>query len=267
MKRLLPEPRDSIPADAISASACLKALPPEFFNRDPRDVGRELLGKLLVRRCPAQTQTRRLPGGRRELLVARVVETEAYLGALDPAAHAYAGKTARNAVLFGPPGVAYVYLIYGNHFCLNVSCLPEGEAGCVLFRALEPVRGLGTMAKLRGLDLSPQQLQQRRLPRAAQGAVAPVEVIAASAGDHPALASRLRLLCGGPGRLTQAMQITRQRHNGMPLTSTRSELFLADDGFRPGRIATTVRINVNKAAEMPLRYVIAGNPFVSRKET
>lgn len=247
-----PEPRDSIPAGAIAASACLKALSPEFFNRDPRDVGRELLGKLLVRRCPAQTQTRRLPGGRRELLVARVVETEAYLGALDPAAHAYAGKTARNAVLFGPPGVAYVYLIYGNHFCLNVSCLPEGEAGCVLFRALEPVRGLGTMAKLRGLDLP---------------ATSPVEMKAASAGGHPALAGRLRLLCGGPGRLTQAMQITRQRHNAMPLTSARSELFLADDGFRPSRIATTVRINVNKAAEMPLRYVIAGNPFVSRKET
>ncbi len=191
-----------------------------------------MLGKLLVRRRGAG------------LLVGRVVETEAYLGAFDPAAHAYAGKTARNAVLFGPPGVAYVYLIYGNHFCLNVSCQPEGEAGCVLFRALEPVHGLATMAKLRALA-----------PPAAKKALA---------AEHPATASRLRLLCGGPGRLTQALQITRQRHNGMALTSARSELFLADDGFRPSRIAITVRVGVNKAAELPLRYVIAGNPFVSR---
>jgi DNA-3-methyladenine glycosylase len=218
-------------AGPFSASG-LRALPAEFFNRDPREVGQELLGKLLVRRRGAG------------LLVGRVVETEAYLGAVDPAAHAYAGKTARNAVLFGPPGVAYVYLIYGNHFCLNVSCLPEGEAGCVLFRALEPVHGLATMAKLRALA-----------PPAAKKALA---------AEHPTAAGRLRLLCGGPGRLTQALQITRQRHNGMALTSARSELFLADDGFCPSRIAITVRIGVNKAAELPLRYVIAGNPFVSR---
>lgn len=246
---------ESNPGFSFSA-ASLKILPAEFFNRDPKEVARELLGKLLVRRY----RVRQAPGGR-ELLAGRVVETEAYLGALDPAAHAYAGKTARNAVLFGPPGIAYVYFIYGNHFCLNVSCLPEGEAGCVLFRALEPVHGLAAMAKLRGIDLPAQQTKARTVP----GALNPEVANAASLAGHPAKADRLRLLCGGPGRLTQALQITRQRHNGIPLTSARSELFLADDGFRPGRIATTVRINVNKAAEMPLRYVIAGNPFLSRR--
>jgi DNA-3-methyladenine glycosylase len=168
------------------------------------------------------------------LLAGRVVEAEAYLGQIDPAAHAFTGKTPRNAVLFGPPGIAYVYLIYGNHYCLNVSCMPEGNAGCVLFRALEPVAGLASMAKLRGLDLAP-----------------------------PARSSQLRSISSGPGRLTQAMAITRQAHNGMALTSARSELFLTDDGWRPERIVTTPRINVTKAADRPLRYLIAGNPFVS----
>jgi DNA-3-methyladenine glycosylase len=89
-------------------------------------VAQKLLGKLLVR------------GG----MAGRIVEVEAYFGEADAAAHAFAGKTARNSVLFGPPGHAYVYFVYGMHYCLNVSCEPEGRAGGVLFRALEPVCGL-----------------------------------------------------------------------------------------------------------------------------
>jgi DNA-3-methyladenine glycosylase len=112
--------------------------------------------------------------------------------------------------------------------------MPEGNAGCVLFRALEPVAGLATMAKLRGLDLT-----------------------------LPASSTRLRSISSGPGRLTQAMAITRQAHNGIALTSAQSELFLGDDGWRPERIVVTPRINVTKAADKPLRYLIAGNPFVS----
>jgi DNA-3-methyladenine glycosylase len=206
------------------AAVDLKALSAAFFNRDASIVARKLLGKLLVRRYEG------------ELLVGRVVEAEAYLGQVDPAAHAYAGKTPRNAVLFGPPGFAYVYFIYGNYYCMNVSCMPEGNAGCVLFRALEPVAGLAIMAKLRGLDLAPTTSN-----------------------------AQLRSISSGPGRLTKAMAITRQAHNGMALTSASSELFLADDGWRPERIRTTPRINVTKAADHPLRYVIAGNPFVSGK--
>ncbi len=90
-----------------------------------------------------------------KLLAARIVEVEAYLGANDLAAHATAGRTARNSVLFGPPGHAYVYFIYGNHYCLNISCLPDGEAGCILVRALEPLLGIDEMARRRGVRNCP----------------------------------------------------------------------------------------------------------------
>lgn len=210
------------------AAALRRALPRAFFDRDPREVARELLGKLLVRREG------------RHLLAGRIVEAEAYLGVHDPAAHASSGKTPRNAVLFGPPGQAYVYFIYGNHYCTNVSCLPEGEAGCVLLRALEPVVGLEQMAELRGIKLP--------------------------AGCDPSeLSPRvLKNISSGPGRLSAALGITRQRDNAADLTSTRkSSLWIADDGFRPGKIAVTPRINVNKAVDWPLRYIIAGNEYVS----
>jgi len=199
-----------------------KALTPlarEFYDRDPRRVSRDLLGKVLVRR------------ERRRRLAARIVEVEAYLGAHDPAAHAAAGRTARNDVLFGPPGHAYVYFIYGNHYCLNVSCLPDGIAGGILFRALEPLEGIEEMANERGIG-----------------------------GKSP---RDLRLLTSGPGRLAEAFGITRFRDNGKDLTSARSDLFIADDGFRVRRVLVTPRIGITKAAALPLRYVIAGNPFVS----
>ena len=194
-------------------------LPAAFFNRDPRRVSRDVLGKVLVRREG------------RKLLAARIVEVEAYLGQGDLAAHAAAGRTARNSVLFGPPGHAYVYFIYGNHYCLNVSCLPDGVPGCILVRALEPLTGTKEMARLRGISL-----------------------------DAP---GRLRLLTSGPGRLAEAFGITRERDNGKDLTNFNSDLFIADDGERRGRVLKTVRIGIRKAAEMPLRYTLAGNPFVS----
>jgi DNA-3-methyladenine glycosylase len=149
----------------------------------------------------------------------------------DPAAHSFAGRTLRNAVLFGPPGYAYVYFIYGNHYCLNVSCLPDGVAGGVLFRALEPLAGIDEMARARSVGID-------------------------STRD-------LRKLTSGPGRLAEAFSITRERDNGKDLTSARSDLFIADDGYRVRRILTTPRIGITKAAERPLRYVIAGNEFVS----
>ena len=203
--------------------ARLKVLPREFFNRDPRRVCRELLGKVLVRR----------EGNK--LLAGRVVELEAYMGMGDPAAHAYVGPTARNRVLFGPPGHAYIYFIYGNHYCLNVSCMPEGKAGSVLFRALEPLVGIAEMERARGLA----------------GAKASKRV--------------LRLLTSGPGRLAEAFGITRPRDNCKDLTDATSDLFLADGGCPPPRVLTTVRVGITKAAERPLRYVIAGNEFVSKK--
>ena len=196
----------------------LPVLPRAFYLRPPDQVARELLGKVVVRRY----EGRRLAG--------RIVEAEAYCGMDDPAAHAFAGKTARNAVLFGPPGFAYVYFIYGMHYCLNLNCEPEGQAGCVLLRALEPLEGLATMARLRGLDR----------------------------GADP------RLLTSGPGRLCQALDIARETHNGLDATSRRSGLHVEDDGFVPEEIAVSTRVGIRRAAERPLRFAIANNRFVSR---
>lgn len=209
-----------------SQLASASALPHSFFLRDPRQVAPGLLGKLLLRRS------------RGSLLAGRIVEAEAYLGTGDDAAHAAAGLTPRNRVLFGPPGHAYVYFIYGNHYCLNVSCLPEGEAGCVLIRALEPVAGLRQMARARGLRLAGCTLLEA----------------------HPLL---LRNLASGPGRLCQALGITRERDNGRDLTTSRSGLWLADDNAVPPRVVVTPRIGIRSSAGEMLRYVAAGNPFVS----
>jgi DNA-3-methyladenine glycosylase len=190
-----------------------------FFARTARRVARDLLGKLLIR-CDKKIR-----------LSARIVEVEAYLGQNDPAAHAAAGCTARNSVLFGPPGFAYVYFIYGNHYCLNVSCEPEGKAGSVLIRALEPLTGVEEMARARGITLH----GPRDLPK----------------------------LTSGPGRLAQAFAITRSRDNGRDLTSPASGLWIADDGVRPRKIKITPRIGITKAAAHPLRYSLSGNTFVS----
>jgi DNA-3-methyladenine glycosylase len=201
-----------------------KLLRRAFFNRDPRIVSCELLGKLIVRR-----------DGRKQL-AGRIVEVEAYLGADDLAAHAAAGHTARNAVLWGPPGHAYVYFIYGIHYCLNISCLPEGEAGCVLIRALEPVSGIAEMAKARELaDI-----------------------------DYTSMRD-LRKLASGPGKLCEALGITRPRDNDKDMLSPESDLQVISDGFRVEEVAVTPRIGITKSAEMPLRYLIASSPFLSRR--
>jgi DNA-3-methyladenine glycosylase len=202
-----------------------RLLPRAFFNRDPRIVARALLGKIVLRRKE------------RKILAGRIVEVEAYLGAGDLAAHAAAGRTARNAVLFGPPGHVYVYFIYGMYYCLNFSCLPDGEAGGVLIRALEPLTGFAEMAKARGLD-----------------------------GLDFQSARNLRKLTSGPGRLCEALSITRTRDNAKDVVSPRSDLQVLDDSarFRRGKVVVTPRIGIVKSAEMPLRYTIAGNKFVSR---
>jgi DNA-3-methyladenine glycosylase len=199
-------------------------VPAEFYARDPRAVAPQLLGKVLLRK------------NGRKIRAGRIVEVEAYLGVDDAAAHASAGKTKRNDVLFGPPGRAYVYFIYGFHYCLNVSCEPEGQAGGVLIRALEPTAGIEEMYAARDLD----QMHGR--------------------------VTELRLLTSGPGRLAEAMSITREHDNAKDLTSTRSDLQIMDDGFVPGKVIVTPRIGIQKAAHELLRYLISGNPFVSGKK-
>jgi DNA-3-methyladenine glycosylase len=229
------------------------SLKAEFFNRDPRRVARALLGKLLIRKTP------------RGFLAGRIVETEAYLGKGDFAAHAAAGKTARNAVLFGPPGHAYVYFIYGNHYCLNVSCLPDGVPGCVLLRALEPVAGIEQMAEARGIEIvwgrAPSPVQAER-SSAASGGPGSSRFAIEKESDSGKISS-LKKISSGPGRMTEAMEITRERDNGKSLVSLRSDLRLADDGYRVERVTITPRIGIVKSAEQPLRYFIAGNRFVS----
>jgi len=124
-----------------------------------------------------------------------------------------------------------VYFIYGNHYCLNVSCLPDGVPGCVLFRALEPVAGIEQMAEARGIEVGKE--------------------------------TDLKKISSGPGRMAEALEITRAQDNGKSLVSARSDLRIVDDGYRVRRVMVTPRIGIVKSAEQPLRYFIAGNPFVS----
>lgn len=196
-----------------------------FFEAAPEHVAPRLLGKVLVHK------TR---GG---MLAGRIVEVEAYLGPhrqpADPAAHAHRGPTPRNSVLFGPAGHAYIYAIYGRYFCMNISCEREGQAGCVLLRALEPVAGLEQMARERGLK---------------PGAEA-------------------RELASGPGRLCQALGLERERHNGIDLLDAGSPLQVRDDGTRIERVLVTRRIGIRNAVELPLRFAIPGNACVSGPRT
>lgn len=207
----------------MAEASPIPALDRAFFARSPRRVARELLGKVLMRNRDGP------------LLAARIVEVEAYLGENDPAAHAAAGNTARTSVLFGPPGHAYVYFIYGNHYCLNVSCEREGKAGSVLIRALDPIWGIKEMARARKIEAQ--------------------------------FFSDLPLLTSGPGRLAEAFGITRARDNGRDLTSSASGLWIGDDGFRPRKIQITPRVGVRKAADQPLRYIMVGSIFVSGRKT
>jgi DNA-3-methyladenine glycosylase len=193
-----------------------------FFAKPPEIVAPLLLGKLLARRTAAGW------------LAGRIVEVEAYLGphitgTPDAAAHSFRGITQRNRVMFGPPGHAYVYFIYGMYYCVNVTCEPEGMAGCILIRALEPVLGLDAMAHNRGL--------------AANAAAAK--------------------LTGGPGRLCRALEITRPEHNGLDLLDSKSPLQLRDDGSEAGAIDVTPRIGIRHAAELPLRFAVADHACVS----
>ena len=152
----------------------------------------------------------------------RIVEVEAYDGE-DPAAHGFRGKTARNASMFGPPGHAYVYRSYGIHWCLNLVCEQEGSAAAVLVRALEPTDGLDEMRARRGLD-------------------------------EP------RLLCSGPGRLCQALGVTRD-HDGLPLDRPPFELRRVAS---PVEVVAGPRIGISVATELPWRYAEAGSRFLSR---
>ncbi len=183
-----------------------------FYARPTIEVARNLIGKILVHGTTA----------------GRIVETEAYLardseGRIDFAAHASRGITAATRVIFGAPGHAYVYLIYGMYECLNLVAEPEGQAGCVLIRAVEPVAGIEEMRERRGVDA-------------------------------------IHKLASGPGKLTIAMDITRAS-NGQDVT--RGALVVRADGGPVPEIAVSPRIGIRHSADWPLRFFDAGSAFVS----
>ena len=209
-----------------------------FFHHDVEHVAPRLLGKLLVRRTRAG------------VLAGRIVEVEAYLGphheTPDRAAHSHRGPTPRNEVMFGPPGHAYVYSIYGRYFCMNITCEPAGRAGCVLIRALEPVTGIAAMARNRGITARALNVKTRGDLSGARAAM-----------------KEMSALTSGPSRLCQALDITRPAHNGLDLLDARSVLQVRDDGFRPERAHVTVRIGITHATELPLRFCLEGHGCVS----
>ncbi|HEY4091288.1 MAG TPA: DNA-3-methyladenine glycosylase [Luteibacter sp.] len=188
-------------------------LPRSFFQRDAREVGPQLLNKVLAS-----------ADGR----AGRIVEVEAYVGAIDPAAHTFRGKTKRNEVMFGPAGHMYVYFTYGMHWCANTVCGDEGEGNGVLMRALEPIAGLELM-------------------RAARPKI-----------------RRDKELCSGPARLTQAMGITGEK-NGIDLVRARDGYTVLDDGTPPPEnVPGSARIGIREGTDLLWRWYIAGNPNVSK---
>ncbi len=206
--RDLPTARDA----AEPAPGSLVVLPRAFYRRDPREVAPDLLNKILIGADGCS---------------ARIVETEAYCGPLDEAAHTFRGRTARNATMFGPPGHLYVYFTYGMHWCANAACGEEGEGVGVLLRAAQPLSGLALM--------------HTRRPRA----------------------KNERDLCSGPARLCQAFGITRA-DDGADLVAGRHRI--ASDGTPPPRDPVVrPRVGISRAIEEPWRWYVAENAHVSKR--
>ena len=180
-------------------------LPAAFHDRDPAGVARDLLGAVL-----------RMDDGE-GVVSGRIVETEAYLGPHDPASHSAVGRTARTWHMFGPPGTAYVYFIYGVHWCVNVVTREDGYGSAVLVRALVPIAGLPRM--------------RERRPKARTD----------------------RDLCNGPGKLCAALGITRA-HDGVLLTGGSSLTLLAGDAVPDDAVIVGPRVGISKAVDWPLRF-------------
>lgn len=183
----------------------MEKLSREFYGRDTLEVAEDLIGKILVRKYDGH------------IIKARIIEAEAYIGAIDKASHCYKGQTERNKVMFGPPGYTYVYLIYGMYNCLNVVTENVGQGSGVLLRSIEPIENVELMCLNRYnkvlRDVSKQQLKN---------------------------------LSNGPGKICMALKITRNE-NGVDLTG--DNIFLEDDGLRDFKVERSKRINIDYAEE------------------
>jgi DNA-3-methyladenine glycosylase len=195
-----------------------------FYQRPTEVVAKDLLGKKLVRTIRNNNNNNNNMQFR---LAGIIVETEAYGYSDDLASHAYVGPTGRNKIMFGDVGKAYVYFTYGNHFCLNVSARrSKVEAGAILIRGIEPVEGIELMRQFRPVD-------------------------------------DIYSLTSGPGKLTQALNIT-SLLNGTDMTNSESEIYI-EFGKRPKHIVTTPRIGITRALDKEWRFVDPSSPFISRK--
>lgn len=203
-------------------SATTTLLPLSFYRRHTTEVAPDLLGRHLWRRLSGD-----------EVAGGVIIEVEAYEGTRDPASHACT-RTPRSDIMYGPPGIAYVYFTYGMHHCVNVVCEEEGRAGAVLIRAIEPLKGLEGMAERRG-----------RAALDSGGRVNP------------------RALCSGPARLTQAMAID-LRLNGADLRGSELWISEGDGPLSADLISITPRIGVTRGTRRKARFIMRGNPFLSR---
>jgi DNA-3-methyladenine glycosylase len=223
--KLTPESVETKVKEVGLAEILAGTLPQAFYEQHTLDVARQLLGKTLLV----------VPEGGEDTATAGIiVETEGYIGPEDPACHAYTGRTRRNDILWGPPGLAYVYFTYGNHWMVNVATGPEGYAAAVLVRAVQPILGLEAMRDRRGLYRLKGKPEDRQLTN-------------------------------GPGKLCQAMGITGAL-NGQPFAGPRLYLAQTPPDFQLPAFETveTTRIGITRAVDFPWRYYVKGNKFVSR---
>ena len=191
----------------------MKILARSFYERDTTLVARELIGKILIREYEGC------------ILSGKIVETESYR-CDDPACHAYRGKTERTQALFGPPGHAYVYFTYGNHWCLNVVAHDEHHAGGVLIRALEPLKGIEIMQKNRGIQI-------------------------------------LKRLTSGPGNVAKALAINKA-HYGINMTK-KGQLYVIDTTINSNDVVAVPRIGISQSKELLLRFCLKSSAYLSVK--
>ena len=212
-------------------------IPRDFYLQETTDAARSLLNCVLGHTTAEGT------------ILGRIVETEAYTSD-DPACHSYRGRTERNAAMFGPPGHAYIYLIYGMYYCINAVTAPEGTAEAVLIRAVEPLEGWELMSRRRGLGEEA------------------IERLLETREDNRVRERWGRMLCGGPGKLCQAFGLTREQ-DGLDLT-TSEELWIdfpppSTAELHPDEVSVSPRIGITKGTDALWRFTIRDNPYLSRR--